>query len=176
MLLFAMARGKLFHLMVSLTLWDAGGFIASKETLMVPFKGLKHVLLLKAFTSVLEWTIMRPSVPLLSQQLFVWCLVLLSTEDGLLNSWTSIMPSFKVAYLKQCTWRNHLGLLIVTIPHLSANSTKPFMGLNKRLGPSTMNCANFCWLLGFAIPTLILLCLFLTVLNIFYIYWFMWMT
>ena len=65
--LFEMARGNLFPLMVSLTLLAAGGFIASKEILMALLIGLKHALLLKGFTSVLESIIMTPPAPLLSQ-------------------------------------------------------------------------------------------------------------
>ena len=144
MLLFEMAHGNLFPLMGSLTLLDTGGFIASKEILMVPLMGLKDALLLKAFTSILKSIIMKHSVSLLSQQLFVWYLVLLSAEDGLLNNWTSKMPSFKVAYLKLRSWRNHLSLLIVTNPYLSANFTKPFMGLNKHPELGNMNCTTFC--------------------------------
>ena len=86
MLLFAVTHGNLSPLMISLTMLDVGGFTASNETLMVPFTSLKHVLLLKTYTNALKRTIMKPSTPLLSQQLFIWCLVLFSAKDCLLNS------------------------------------------------------------------------------------------
>lgn len=131
-------------------------FFISNKIKIVLLAGLKPTLLLKDFIKSLVQTIMTHSVWWLNQLLSNLFSTLLLAMVGPFNNQMSIMPFYMDDFLKTFIWHNLRASLILIIPHVFVNFTKPFMASSKHRELGTINYANFLQILDLRTLTLTL--------------------